>query len=211
MTGFFGRRGDVKEKDIMFQTDYGDESQPIPDDILREHNRQVAERARAQMAGSDDFDAMGVPRGMSIEQRRATWRDRCSWWRNHAENLKTFVREQGGVVAVEFALIAIPLTMLLGLVFMAGVGFYSLNGLQYGTQQAALASVAGNGADPQQIFASNIPPTVSSPTMTCTASSGSTTCKSSGAVANPFSGVFGSGPTFNLTATATAAAPAKSP
>jgi Flp pilus assembly protein TadG len=121
------------------------------------------------------------------------------------------VSDERAVVAVEFAIICLPLLLLIGICFYAGMGFYSLNALQYGAQQAAIASVAGQGGDPAAIFAKNIPKTLTGATVTCTPGTGATTCAGMGTISIPFAGLFGASTTQTLSASATAAQPAPAP
>jgi Flp pilus assembly protein TadG len=127
------------------------------------------------------------------------------------KNFLQFLRCESGSPAVEFAILSVPMLMICGIVFFAGIGFYSQTSLTFATQQAALASVAGQGADGQTVFAKNVPNTLTGTAMACTQGSGSTTCNASGSIMVPFAGLFNANDTMTLTATATAATPAPKP
>jgi Flp pilus assembly protein TadG len=138
------------------------------------------------------------------EQRRAQEK----FWALGGHNAMGLAQDERGVVAVEFAILSVPMLMLIGICFYAGLAFYSLNALQFGTSQAAVASVAGQGGNPQAIFAANIPKTLTGAAVTCNPGTGATTCTAQGSMSVPFAGLFGASRTQTLTATATAAQPA---
>jgi Flp pilus assembly pilin Flp len=119
-----------------------------------------------------------------------------AWRRRRAER---FARDQEGVVAIEAAILLPVLTLMFAVAFFAGLGTFYKGQLAFATQQASIASV--NGADPQSIFASNIPPGMTSATVSCNGG----TCNGSGAFLFPFASLFGASDTITLTASATAA------
>jgi hypothetical protein len=114
--------------------------------------------------------------------------------------------DERGIAAVEFALVAPVLILLMAVSFTLGMMQMAKQAVMFATQQAAV--VQSTGGTPQTIFAQNVANTpASAGTVTCNTSGNVATCTGNAQFSNPFAGVLGSSATIALTYTAAVQVP----
>jgi hypothetical protein len=130
----------------------------------------------------------------------AMWGGRKLWRR-----IRAAVSDDQATVAIEFAIIAPVLLLMLAIAFDATMAASAKSQLTWATQQAASATANGIASGQvQSTFAGNIPANIS-PTLSCEPPQGGTVaCTGNGAYRFAFGGILGvSSLSLSFTATAT--------
>jgi Flp pilus assembly protein TadG len=120
--------------------------------------------------------------------------------------MRKLLRDNKGVAAIEFAIVAPVLIVLMAVSFTIGSMQMAKQAVMFATQQAAV--VQSTGGDVQAIFAQNIASTpASNATVTCNTNGSTATCTGTTQFANVFAGVLGTPATVALTYTAAVQVP----
>lgn len=115
---------------------------------------------------------------------------------------RRFKRSTEATVAIEFAVLAIPMLLIVALGIDGTLAATAKSELVYATQQAATATANGaNESAVQSMFAGNIAINIS-PSLACGPTTGGATCTGTGTYNLIFSGLFGPALALSFKATA---------
>lgn len=127
-------------------------------------------------------------------------------WGNVVQLFNRFRRERDGVAAIEFAMVAPVLILMIAVSITLGMMTMAKQAVMFATQQAAV--VQSTGGTPATIFAANVANTPgSNATVACNTSGNVATCTGTAQFPNMFAGVLGIGPTTPLTYSASVQVP----